>query len=87
VYLNNSPAPGNYFLSDTSPAPDKLGKYLKTPFQRRRSIYTHFIGAGEVFIYTYLAPERPKKPEKLEKYLYTPPPPAGKFSNWPLVNR
>src|SRR6218665_1234077 len=34
--------------------------------RRRRSIYTHFSGAGEVLIYIYLAPERP------EKYLYTP---------------
>jgi len=42
---------------------------LKTPFRRRRSIYTHFYGAGEVLIYTYLAPKRPEKPEK---YLYTP---------------
>ena len=48
----------------TSPKP---GKYLKTsPFRRRRSICTHFAGAGEVLIYIYLAPERP------EKYLYTP---------------
>src|SRR6218665_4038444 len=53
----------------TSPAPGKPGMYLKTPFRRRRSIYTHFSGAGEVLIYTYLAPERPEKPEK---YLYTP---------------
>src|SRR6218665_234017 len=66
VYLNISPALENYNLSDTSPAPEKLGKYLKTPFRRRKSIYTHFSGAGEVLIYTYLAPERP------EKYLYTP---------------
>jgi len=44
VYLNNSPALETYFLSDTSPAPDKPGKYLKTPFRRRRSIYTHFSG-------------------------------------------
>ena len=44
---------------------------MKTPFRRRRSIYTHFSGAGEVLIYTYtyMAPERPGKPEK---YLYTP---------------
>src|SRR6218665_3998220 len=69
VYLNISPAPEKYYLSDTSPAPEKPGKYLKTPFPRRRSIYTHFSGAGEVLIYTYLAPERPEKPEK---YLYTP---------------
>src|SRR6218665_2451895 len=34
----------------TSPAPEKSGKYLKTPFRRRRSIYTHFSGAGEVLI-------------------------------------
>ena len=51
------------YLSNTSPAPEKPGKYLKTPFRRRRSIFTHFSGAGEVFIYTSLAPE---------KYLYTP---------------
>jgi len=49
-----------------SPAPEKPGKYLKTPFWRRRSIYTCFSGAGEVLIYTYLALEKP------EKYLYTP---------------
>src|SRR6218665_1381902 len=42
---------------------------FKTPFRRRGSIYTHFSGAGEVLIYTCLAPERPEKPEK---YLYTP---------------
>src|SRR6218665_538669 len=53
-------------------APEKPGKYLKTPFRRRRSVYTHFCGAGEVLICTYLAPERPEKPEKPEKYLYTP---------------
>src|SRR6218665_3855226 len=69
VYLNISPAPEKYYLSDTSPAPKKPEKYLKTHFRRRRSIYTHFSGAGEVLIYTYLAPERPEKPEK---YLYTP---------------
>src|SRR6218665_1684109 len=72
VYLDNSPAPEKYFLYDTSPAPEEPGKYLKTPFRRRRSIYTHFSGAGEVLIYNYLAPERPEKPEKPEKYLYTP---------------
>jgi len=44
-------------------------KYFKTPFRRRRGMYTHFSGAEEVLIYTYLAPERPEKPEK---YLYTP---------------
>src|SRR6218665_526715 len=35
VYLKTSPAPGKYFyiiyFSDTSPAPEKPGKYLKTP--------------------------------------------------------
>ena len=41
---------------------------LKIPFRRRSGIYTHISGAGEVLIYTYLAPERPEKPEK---YLYT----------------
>jgi len=51
------------YLSDTSPAPDKPGKFLYTPFWRKRSIYAHLSGAGEVFIYTYLVPE---------KYLYTP---------------
>src|SRR6218665_308597 len=69
VYLNISPAPEKYYLSDTSPAPEKPGKYLKTPFPRRRSIYTHFSGSGEVLICTYLAPEKQEKPEK---YLYTP---------------
>src|SRR6218665_2548656 len=69
LYLNTSPAREKYYLSDTSPAPEKHGKYLKTPFRRRKSIYTHFSVAGEVLIYTYLAPERPEKPEK---YLYTP---------------
>jgi len=58
--------------SDTSPAAEKPGKYLKPPIRRRRSIYTHFSDAGEVLIYTYLAPERPERPEKPEKYLYTP---------------
>ena len=77
MYLNTSPALEKYFyyyiyISNTSPAPDKAGKYLKTPFRRRRSIYTHFSGAGEVLIYTYLAPESLEKPEKPEKYLYTP---------------
>jgi len=38
------------YLSDTSPAPEKPGTYLKTPFRRRRSIYTHFSGTGEVLI-------------------------------------
>jgi len=52
-------------VSDTSSAPEKPGKYFKTPFRRQRSIYTHFSGAGEVLIYIYLAPEKP------EKYLYT----------------
>jgi len=69
VYLNISLAPEKYYLSDTSPAPEKPGKYLETPFRRRRSIYTHFSGPGEVVIYTYLAPERSEKPDK---YLYTP---------------
>ena len=71
VYLNTSPALSIYiYLSDSSPAPKKPGKYLKTPFRRRRSISTHFSGAGEALrpIYTYLAPERSEKPEK---YLYT----------------
>ena len=58
-----------YIYRNTSPAPEKPRKYLKTPFRHRRSIYTHFSSAGEVLIYTYLAPERPEKPEK---YLYTP---------------
>ena len=60
VHLNTSPAPQKYFyiyLSDTSPAPKKPGKYLYTPFQRLRIIiYTHFSGAAE----------------KPEEYLYTP---------------
>jgi len=34
-----------YYLSDTSPAPEKPGKYLKTLFRRWGSIYTHFSGA------------------------------------------
>ena len=42
-------------FENTFPAPEK---YLYTLF-----------GAGEVLIYTYLAPEGPEKPEK---YLYTP---------------
>ena len=66
--------------SEASPAPERyqisiyietllrrrrsLGSILKTPFRGRISIHTH----GEVLIYTYLAPERPEKPEK---YLYT----------------
>src|SRR6218665_3945826 len=54
------------YLSDTSPALEKPGKYLKTPFRRQRSIYTHVSGAGEALIYTYLAPVKP------EKYFYTP---------------
>src|SRR6218665_1655151 len=54
------------YLSDTSPAPEKPGKYLKKPFRHLRGIYTHFSGAGKVLIYTYLAPE------KSEKYLYAP---------------
>ena len=62
VYLNISPAPEKYYLSDTSPAPEKPGKYLKTHFRRRRSAYIHLFGAGEaeeageageVFIYMY----------------------------------
>src|SRR6218665_295692 len=48
---------------------EKPGKYSKTPFRLRRSIYAHFFGAGEVLIYTYLVPERPEKPDK---DLYTP---------------
>jgi len=39
-----------------SPAPEKPGKYFKTPFRRWRSVYIHLSGeageAGEVFIYT-----------------------------------
>jgi len=70
VFLNTfqaSPSPEKYQISIesarevfkyTSPAPEKPGKYLITPFRRRRSIYTHFSGAGEVLMYTYLAPER-----------------------------
>src|SRR6218665_1628733 len=60
VYLNTSTAPEKYFyiyLSDTSPAPEKHGKYIYAPFRRRRSIYIHLSGAGEageVFIYTGL---------------------------------
>ena len=80
VFLNTSkasPAPERYQMSRpiiestgdvfqyTSSAPKKPRKYFKTPFRRRRSIYTHFSDAGDL-IYTYLAPERP------EKYLYTP---------------
>src|SRR6218665_394136 len=71
VYLNTSPALSKYILicslsgageawevfKNTFPAPEK---YLYTLFRRRRSL-----------IYTYLAPERPEKPEK---YLYTPVP-------------
>jgi len=38
--------------------PEKPGEYLKTPFRCRRSIYTHFSGAGEVLIIsTSPAPE------------------------------
>ena len=83
VFLNTSqasPAPERLQISIylesagevfkyTSPAPEKPGKYLKTPFRRRGSIYKHFSGAGQMLIYTYMAPERPEKPEK---YLYTP---------------
>jgi len=47
VYLNNYPAPEKYFLSDTSPAPEKPGKYLK-----------HLSGAAEVFIHTFPALEK-----------------------------
>jgi len=77
VHLDTYPAPEKYFyiiicLFDTFPAPEKPGKYLKTPFRPRRSIHTHFSGAGEVLIYTYLAPERPERSEKPEKYLCTP---------------
>jgi len=32
--------------SVATPAPEKPGNYLKTPFRRRTSIYTHFSGAG-----------------------------------------
>ena len=66
VYLNSSPPPEKYLHIYTSPAPKKFGNYLETPFRRRSSIYTHFSDAEEVFIYTYLASEKP------EKYLYTP---------------
>ena len=78
MFLNTyqaSPAPERYQISiyrNTSPAPEKPGKYLKAPFRRRRSISTHFSGAGEVLIYTYLAQEVPEKPEKPKKYLYIP---------------
>src|SRR6218665_30772 len=54
-----------YYIN-TSPTPEKPGKYFKTPFRRLRSIYIHLSGAEEVLIYTYLAPEKP------DKYLYTP---------------
>jgi len=54
VYLNISPAPEKYYLFDTSLAPEKPGKHLKTPFRPRRSIYTHFSGAGEVSAYIHL---------------------------------
>ena len=47
VYLNISLAPDKYNLYDTSPAPEKPGKYLKTPFR-----------PGEVFIHTFMAPEK-----------------------------
>ena len=52
------------YLFDTSTAPGKPEKYLKTLFRRRRSINTHFSSAGEVLIYTYLAPEKPEKPRR-----------------------
>ena len=56
----------------TFPAPEKPGKYLKTPFRRLRSICTHLSGAEEVLIYTYLAPERPEKAgEAGEAFIYT----------------
>src|SRR6218665_550076 len=86
MYINTfqaSPAPERYQISTlyrntyparrsiyTSPAPEKPRKYLKTPFRRRRSVCTHFSGAGEVLIYAHLAPEKPKKPETPEKHLY-----------------
>src|SRR6218665_2539941 len=65
------------YLSDTSPGPEKPGKYLYTPFRHRRSIYTHFSGFGELCIYTYL--------EKPENYLYTPLLDHSNFSpSWPV---
>jgi len=74
VYLNAYPAPEKYFyiicLSDTSPVPEKPGKYLKTPhLPGAGEVSIHFSVAGEVLMYPYPAPERPKKPEK---YIYTP---------------
>ena len=74
VFFNTSqasPAPERYQISNTSRA---LEKYLDTllrageaweVFENNipRSNYTHFSGAGELLICTYLAPE---------KYLYTP---------------
>jgi len=61
-----------------SPAPERyqISVYIEILLRRRRSlgsIQKHFSGAGEVLIYTYLAPERPEKLEKSEKYLYVPP--------------
>ena len=40
-------------LSDTSPAPEKPGKYLYayTSLRRPRSIYTHFSGTRGVYIH------------------------------------
>src|SRR6218665_1963795 len=71
LLLRSLPVPGESWevFKNTFPVPEK---YLYTLFRCR----THFSGAGEVLIYTYLVPERP---EKLEKYLYTP------HSSWQWV--
>ena len=55
MYLNTSTALEKYlyiYLSDTSQAPEKPGKYLYTSFRGRRSVYIHLSGAGEVIICT-----------------------------------
>ena len=49
--------------------PGEAWKVFKNTFQAPEKYLYTLSGAGEVFIYTYLAPERPEKPEK---YLYTP---------------
>jgi len=58
VYLNIYPARDKYYLSDTSSAPEKPGKYLKP--RRRRSIYTHFC-VPEKCLYTLILRRRGRR--------------------------
>jgi len=56
--------------ADTSPAPEKSGKYLKTPFRpRRRLVFIHTFPAPEECLYTLIWRRRAGEAEKV--FIYT----------------